>query len=108
MFLVLVLGSYLEWRYVAYICAVVPVTNIIMSIFVSIVYQYSSEFEAISDKHPLLFQLPETPIWLLSKERYKEALKSLQWLRGWVSPVAVESELNQLKEISEASNACQV
>lgn len=55
-----------------------------------------------------LFQLPETPIWLLSKERYNEALKNLQWLRGWVSPEAVEPELSQLKEISEASNACQV
>lgn len=35
-------------------------------------------------------------MWLLSKNRLKEAEKSLQWLRGWVPASAVQKELNEL------------
>lgn len=51
-------------------------------------------------------QVPETPLWLLSKKRDEEALVSLQWLRGWVSPKAVETEFSEMKRYSETSNAC--
>lgn len=45
-------------------------------------------------------------MWLLSKKRNGEALKSLQWLRGWVSPKAVEKEFKSLEHYNEYSNAC--
>lgn len=51
-------------------------------------------------------KVPETPIWLLSKKRDAEALRSLQWLRGWVSPKAVEFEFNDLKRYHETSDSC--
>lgn len=51
-------------------------------------------------------QVPETPIWLLSKNRNKTALESLQWLRGWVSPETVREEYNCLKNYSISSKVC--
>lgn len=46
-------------------------------------------------------QVPETPIWLLSRCRYEEAEKALCWLRGWVSPSAVKKEFDELVLYSE-------
>lgn len=51
-------------------------------------------------------QIPETPLWLLSKNRSEDALKSLQWLRGWVSPKAVEKEFASIVRYNEYSKAC--
>lgn len=50
--------------------------------------------------------MPETPIWLLSKNRYEEALKSLQFLRGWVSSEMVHDEYQHLRNYSILSKAC--
>lgn len=50
--------------------------------------------------------MPETPIWLLSKNRHEKALKSLQWLRGWVAPEMVRDEYEHLKNYSILSKAC--
>lgn len=33
-------------------------------------------------------------------------MKSLQWLRGWVSPKAVQKEFEDIKRYNEYSNAC--
>lgn len=52
------------------------------------------------------FQVPETPLWLLSKDRTNDALKSLQWLRGWVAPKAVEEEFKSLMHYNKRSNSC--
>lgn len=54
----------------------------------------------------LYIKVPETPLWLLSKKREEDALRSLQWLLGWVSPKAVENEFSELKRYSEKSIAC--
>lgn len=51
-------------------------------------------------------QVPETPLWLLSKNRKDDAQKSLQWLRGWVSPQAIEKEFSEMQRYSENSNSC--
>lgn len=45
-------------------------------------------------------------MWLLSKSRNEEAMKSLQWLRGWVSPLAVAEEFKGLERYSAMSNSC--
>lgn len=54
----------------------------------------------------LLLKVPESPIWLLSKNKSKEALKSLQWLRGWVSSDAVYNEFVELQRYNNLSNSC--
>lgn len=45
-------------------------------------------------------------MWLLSRNREDDALKSLQWLRGWVSAAAVDKEFKDMKRYSENSNKC--
>lgn len=50
--------------------------------------------------------MPETPIWLLSKDRTDKALKALQWLRGCVSSDTVIDEYKNLQQYSERSRAC--
>ncbi|XP_031638552.1 facilitated trehalose transporter Tret1-like [Contarinia nasturtii] len=64
-----IMGSMLHWRTVAAISAIAP--------FVA--------FNAV-------FLVPESPLWLYQKNRIQESQKSLQWLRGWVSFKAVETE----------------
>lgn len=54
------------------------------------------------------FQIPETPQWLLSKNRTAEAEKSLKWLRGWVSSDIVSQEFNYLRLHSKSSKSCNV
>lgn len=51
-------------------------------------------------------QVPESPSWLLSKGHRHEALRSLQWLRGWASPKTVQQEFVELQIYSSKSNAC--
>lgn len=82
-FIVYLLGSVLDWRTVALCCLSVPLTTIVAISFV-----------------------PETPLWLLSKDRKTEALKSLQWLRGWVPSHIVEKEFGEMQRYSENANSC--
>ncbi|KAJ4449191.1 hypothetical protein ANN_00588 [Periplaneta americana] len=72
-FIAYALGMLTSWRTTAAICVSFP---IIASIYV--------------------FQMPETPIWLLSRGRVKDAERSLCWLRGWASPEDVKEEFEQL------------
>lgn len=55
---------------------------------------------------PIFAQIPETPHWLLQHRRPDDALASLQWLRGWVQPPAVQKEFNDLINYVRTSNAC--
>ncbi|XP_044750843.1 facilitated trehalose transporter Tret1-like [Coccinella septempunctata] len=68
-----ILATFLNWRTVALVSAFVPIIPFC-----------------------LLFLIPETPIWLLSKKRYVEAKESLAWLRGWVSIEEIDKEYNDL------------
>lgn len=45
-------------------------------------------------------------MWLLSKQHDEKALKSLRWLRGWVSQKIIQSEFDSLKRHKDASNSC--
>lgn len=60
----------------------------------------------VRNVHIQIIQIPETPLWLLSKNREAEALKSLQWLRGWVSAKAVKVEFDEIKRYNEYSVSC--
>ncbi|EAA01784.5 AGAP001236-PA [Anopheles gambiae str. PEST] len=84
-FMVYLLGTVTTWRTTAAICGVIPIATMIAICFV-----------------------PETPMWLLSKNRADDALKSLQWLRGWVSPKAVEQEFQEMKRYSLHSAKCAI
>ena len=45
----------------------------------------------------LLFIVPESPYWLLMKNRELKAKKCLAWLRGWTSVDKIETEFQHLK-----------
>ncbi|KAK9886074.1 hypothetical protein WA026_014859 [Henosepilachna vigintioctopunctata] len=73
------LGNFLDWRSISICSAIIP----IISFF-------------------LLFFIPETPIWLISRKRYEEAKESLAWLRGWVN---VEDITEEYEEIFRSMHA---
>lgn len=50
--------------------------------------------------------MPETPLWLLSRNRQEDALKSLQWLRGWVDAKVVQNEFNDLQRCRISAQIC--
>lgn len=69
------LATFLKWRTIALVCSAMPVLTIIALYFV-----------------------PESPYWLLTKNRVKEARKSLAWLRGWVEPHKVNDEFDEMHQ----------
>ncbi|CAH1394917.1 unnamed protein product [Nezara viridula] len=75
---IFILGTLVTWRIAAAICLAVPIVTIL----------------AIS-------QVPETPVWLMSRGRLKEAENALCWLRGWVTPEHVKKEFDELTRYTE-------
>lgn len=53
-----------------------------------------------------MLKVPETPYWLLSKNQFDAALKSLQWYRGWVSERAVQKEFIQIQRYRATFHTC--
>lgn len=80
MFTLFVLGSLTSWRTSAGIVAVIPMLTILM-----------------------LSRVPESPIWLISQGRTKDAEAALCWLRGWVDESAVQFELEKLVKYHETA-----
>lgn len=68
------MGNFIEWRTIALISPATP----IIAIF-------------------CLFFVPESPYWLIIKNRKEDAKKSLMWLRGWLKDFEpVKQEFNQI------------
>ncbi|XP_011551730.2 facilitated trehalose transporter Tret1 [Plutella xylostella] len=82
-FLAYLLGTVLPWRSAALVSLAVPLTSM-----------------------ALVTLVPETPIWLLSKGRQKEALRSLCQLRGWSKPEDVKEEFEHLVQYNEMLQRC--
>ncbi|CAH1636007.1 unnamed protein product [Spodoptera littoralis] len=83
MFVAYLLGTVLPWRQAALVALTVPLTTMVLVLFV-----------------------PETPIWLLSKGRQKEALNSLCRLRGWAKPEHVKEEFDELIQYHDDLRRC--
>jgi facilitated trehalose transporter len=64
-------GKYLDWSQLAYLGACLPIPFFI-----------------------LMFMIPETPQWYLSRGRSDDARKALQWLRG--KNANIESEMREI------------
>lgn len=50
--------------------------------------------------------MPETPQWLITKNRLPAAEKALTWLRGWTSKEDVAEEFQELQRYSQRSKSC--
>lgn len=74
-----IIGSLVKWDILAWFCS-------IMTAFFGLV----------------LFMMPESPVWLRSKKRFKEAEESCAWLR-LPSPPAANNEKMEL-EMAQLSN----
>ncbi|XP_044268553.1 facilitated trehalose transporter Tret1 isoform X3 [Tribolium madens] len=69
------LGTFLAWRTVALVSCIVPFFSF-----------------------TLLFFVPESPHWLISKNRFLDARQSLAWLRGWTDLTSIEPEFKELSQ----------
>ncbi|XP_041983033.1 facilitated trehalose transporter Tret1-like [Aricia agestis] len=83
MFIAYLLGTVLPWRQAALVSLAAPIATMALVLFV-----------------------PETPIWLLSKGRQKEALHSLCRVRGWAPPEDVKEEFDDLLQYSDLISQC--
>lgn len=109
-------GAFLSWRTVSLICCLIPLAAIFAAVFVRIssiskmifFTRFLFAILLIMSFFVILFQIPETPIWLLSRNRAAEAESSLQFLRGGVSRDAISSEFQQMTQINRLARSCQV
>lgn len=63
-----------QWQLVAMICAAFPVMSVVLHYFL----------------------LPESPVWLVTKNRIGDASRQLAWLRGARHPDDVQQEIDQI------------
>jgi len=71
-------GIGLDWVYTAVVAAILPVAMVVMMLFV-----------------------PETPYWLMQKNRREDAENSLRWLRG--PDADIKPECDQIQETLESN-----
>lgn len=75
------MGLFIHWRIIAIVSTIAPVFAIIF-----------------------LFFVPESPYWLIIKNREEDAKKSLMWLRGWLKNFdTVKQEFNQIEKSLKSS-----
>lgn len=79
------LGSVVTWRIAAIVSISIPFTSMLLV---------------------LIGAVPDTPVWLLSQGREKDALKSLCFLRGWTTTDNVKEEFGELVEYSKNLEDC--
>nr|XP_049693679.1 facilitated trehalose transporter Tret1-2 homolog [Helicoverpa armigera] len=79
------LGSVVTWRVAAIICISIPFTSMLLVVIGAV---------------------PDTPVWLLSQGREKDALKSLCYLRGWTTADNVKEEFDELVVYSKSLDGC--
>ncbi|KAG4070674.1 hypothetical protein HA402_013594 [Bradysia odoriphaga] len=73
------LGTFLNWRTVAWCCNVLPILSFVA-----------------------LYLVPESPVWLVKKKMYGEAEAALTWFR--CNPVVVRTEMSELVKRCEDQN----
>ncbi|XP_015587165.1 facilitated trehalose transporter Tret1 isoform X2 [Cephus cinctus] len=77
-------GMYLNWSHLALLGATLPIPFMI-----------------------LVFMIPETPRWFISKGKTKKARQSLQWLRGKNSDISEELTAVEKSHVDSERNASQ-
>ncbi|XP_066584242.1 facilitated trehalose transporter Tret1-like isoform X2 [Prorops nasuta] len=77
-------GMYLDWRILALLGASLPIPFL-----------------------ALMFMIPETPRWYISKGKTKKARKSLQWLRGKETDITEELTMIEKMHVDSERNASQ-
>ncbi|XP_030767026.1 facilitated trehalose transporter Tret1-like [Sitophilus oryzae] len=69
-----ILAAFNSWRTVALVNAIIPLVGVVF-----------------------LALLPESPYWLLDKNRVDDAKRSLAWLRGWTTVHNIEKEFGEIQ-----------
>ncbi|XP_077288072.1 facilitated trehalose transporter Tret1-like [Arctopsyche grandis] len=83
-FLALLMGTFISWRQFALTSLAIPFITFF-----------------------LILTIPETPVWLISKGRMDDAMKSLCWIRGWCKPEHVQQEFDNIVAYQKNSSSCQ-
>ncbi|XP_046662905.1 facilitated trehalose transporter Tret1-like [Homalodisca vitripennis] len=65
--------------------------------------QVIDKITALVFKLPNICQVPDSPAWLVTKGRVRDAEKAYQWLRGWVRPEDVKHELAAIVDYVKAT-----
>lgn len=93
------LGFVLPWKTVALLNSICPMMCLALVAFVSTFKRTINARCAvcilIRPDRPSV-QIPESPIWLISKGRHGKAMAAICWLRGWVEPSVVAREYQNL------------
>jgi MFS family permease len=71
---VYVLGTYIDWQWLAFVCGMIPLFGLVLMVFV-----------------------PPSPTYLLSKDRRVDAITALMRLRGTKSYQKVEKEFETVR-----------
>lgn len=98
------LGFIAHWKTVALLSSLCPIGCLALVAFVSIgfcaVTRICKPRPPRHTTHEItpfaLLQIPESPIWLMSKGKYEKAMDAICWLRGWVKPSVVSAEYHDL------------